>query len=41
VKTRPGTGHPVLKGLLIMVAVGLVIRLLPYLLAAALIAGLI
>jgi len=41
VRTRPGTGHPVLKGLLILIALGLVIRLLPYLLAAALLAGLI
>jgi len=34
-------GHPVIKGFLILVGVGLFIRLLPYLLAAAFITGLI
>jgi len=41
VRTRPGTGHPVIKGLLILVALGMIIQLLPYLLAAAGITGLI
>jgi len=40
VRTRPGTGHPVITGLLILVALGMIIQLLPYLLAAA-ITGLI
>ncbi len=39
--TRHRGGHPVIKGFLILVGVGLFIRLLPYLLAALLIAGLI
>jgi len=41
VRTRPGTGHPVITGLLILVALGMIIQLLPYLLAAAGITGLI
>ena len=39
-RTRPGTGHPVITGLLILVALGMIIQLLPYLLAAAAITGL-
>jgi len=41
VRTGPGTGHPVITGLLILVALGMIIQLLPYLLAAAGITGLI
>ncbi len=40
-RTGPGTGHPVITGLLILVALGMIIQLLPYLLAAAAITGLI
>jgi len=39
--TQHRGGHPVIKGFLILLGVGLFIRLLPYLLAALLIAGLI
>jgi len=39
--TRHRGRHPVLNGFLILVGVGLFIRLLPYLLAAAFITGLI
>lgn len=39
--TRLRGGHPVIKGFLILLGVGLFIRLLPYLLAAAFITGLI
>ncbi len=40
-RTRSSTGHPVITGLLILVALGMIIQLLPYLLAAAAITGLI
>lgn len=39
--TRHRGGHPVVKGILILAGVGLFVRVLPYLLAALLIAGLI
>jgi uncharacterized metal-binding protein len=35
VRTRSSTAHPVITGLLILVALGMIIQLLPYLLAAA------
>ncbi len=40
-RTPSATGHPVIEGLLILVALGIIIQLLPYLLAAAAITGLI
>jgi len=39
--TRYRGGHPVITGILILAGVGLFIRVLPYLLAALLVAGLI